>query len=61
MVLIAWLGAVSAGTLALSRTSWFTVGFFVFLAGMIAILLALCWIKGEKPRWRWGDQGSSEE
>lgn len=30
----------------------------LFLAGAAtptAILIAVCWLKGEPPRWRWGD------
>ena len=23
--------------------------------GLTAALFALCWLKGERPRWRWGD------
>jgi hypothetical protein len=34
------------------RLGWF-VAFSMVLAGL---LIAVCWLKGEKPRWRWGDQ-----
>jgi hypothetical protein len=26
----------------------------VFVAAMIGIILAVCYAKGEPPRWRWG-------
>jgi hypothetical protein len=42
------------------RSDEFTVGWpfdLVTYAGMLALVAALfvvCWIKGERPRWRWG-------
>ena len=29
--------------------------FFVYLTVMSVALIAICWWKGEPPRWRWGD------
>ena len=29
-------------------------GFTVALMVLIALLVIVCWIKGEPPRWRWG-------
>lgn len=29
--------------------------FFVYLVVISAALIAVCWWKGEPPRWRWGD------
>jgi hypothetical protein len=34
------------------RVVWFVVYSFV-LAGL---LFRICWLKGEKPRWRWGGE-----
>ena len=28
----------------------------IFVLVMVLLLLAICYIKGEPPRWRWGDQ-----
>jgi hypothetical protein len=28
---------------------------FACIAALAALLIAICWLKGEKPRWRWGD------
>jgi hypothetical protein len=28
--------------------------FQVYIWGVVLILVAVCWIKGEPPRWRWG-------
>jgi hypothetical protein len=29
--------------------------FYLFLAGMTSAMLAVCYIKGEPPGWRWGE------
>ena len=31
-----------------------TAAFVAYVLVSIALLLAICWIKGEPPRWRWG-------
>ena len=32
------------------------LGAFLFYVGILcALLIAVCWLKGEPPRWRWGD------
>jgi lipoprotein signal peptidase len=28
--------------------------FQIYSGGVVLLLLAVCWIKGEPPRWRWG-------
>lgn len=30
--------------------------FVFYTGGLTGILIAVCWIKGERPRWRWGDK-----
>ncbi|HZE60916.1 MAG TPA: hypothetical protein VE085_10190 [Burkholderiales bacterium] len=60
---LAWQGwAVLAAFISL-----FGAGFFVFpphrelasllvyVAVLCALLVLICWFKGERPRWRWGD------
>ncbi len=35
------------------------VYFFIYVGLLIALLVAICWAKGEPPRWRWGnDEGA---
>jgi hypothetical protein len=29
--------------------------FFLYVIGLSAVLLVICWLKGEPPRWRWGN------
>jgi len=28
--------------------------FLIYLAVLSALLVGICWLKGEPPRWRWG-------
>lgn len=30
------------------------VAFILYSALLCALLFAICWVKGEPPRWRWG-------
>lgn len=30
--------------------------FVAFVAFLTLLLIAVCWIKGEPPRWRWGER-----
>ena len=30
--------------------------FMMWTLFLLAILMAICWVKGERPRWRWGDK-----
>jgi len=32
------------------------LGFLLYVGAITAALLAVCWLKGEPPRWRWGDR-----
>ncbi|SEK32064.1 hypothetical protein SAMN05216359_101416 [Roseateles sp. YR242] len=34
-------------------------GFLAYVGLVTAILLGICYLKGEPPRWRWGDKGTS--
>jgi hypothetical protein len=53
VVLAAWVALLAAlgPILALHSMPLF----FVFMAVMGAALVAVCWAKGEPPRWRWGE------
>ncbi len=38
------------------------IGVFVPFCILTGILFAICYVKGEKPRWQWGtDRGDTEE
>jgi hypothetical protein len=32
------------------------VGFFIYNLVLVALLTAVCYAKGEPPRWRWGEK-----
>lgn len=52
-VLGAWTAVFAAGAAVLAGRHW--GGYGVFVAVMVAAIVGVCWIKGEPPRWRWGD------
>jgi hypothetical protein len=29
--------------------------FYVYVAVLVVLLIGVCWLKGEPPRWRWGN------
>ena len=54
IVLIAFVGLFGAGFLVFPPST--EIGpllIYVFL--LTAGLIAICWLKGEPPRWRWGN------
>jgi hypothetical protein len=51
VVLAAWLCLAIGGAIFLATRTGLFIGFMVVLS---AIMLAVCWTKGEPPRWRWG-------
>ncbi len=58
-VMIIWLAGFFGGLAAiatLARNDLKLILFFPFILTMIAILFVVCYLKGEKPRWRWGDE-----
>ncbi len=54
VVFIIWIAIIVLASpwLAIRSLPWF----FSFIAMMTAILIAICYIKGEPPRWRWGGE-----
>ena len=52
VVLVAWIAAVTIGAAFLAGRHW--VGYAAFMIVMSALLIAICYLKGEPPRWRWG-------
>ncbi|HEX2830531.1 MAG TPA: hypothetical protein VHP37_29610 [Burkholderiales bacterium] len=35
--------------------------FVVYSLALAAAVVAVCWIKGEPPRWRWGDSNNDRK
>lgn len=52
VVMILWLGVFFIG---LAKTLNNPIAVFFFVPVMILVLLAICWWKGERPGWRWGE------
>ena len=54
VVFITWMAIV------ISVSGWLAERslplFFLFIAVMSAVLIAICYVKGEPPRWRWGEK-----
>jgi hypothetical protein len=44
------------GGIPLVRPSERTAAYVAYVSVLTAILIAICWLKGEPPRWHWGDR-----
>lgn len=53
VVLIVWLAVL--GVAALRLMPLHPIEFTVITVVMVGLLTLICYIKGEPPRWRWGD------
>lgn len=60
LVLVVFVAAMVANALRLGGAAQppvapaFPVEFVVETAILVAVLIGICYAKGEKPRWRWG-------
>ena len=52
-VMIGWLGLLYSGAYVF-RPDHHLALFIAYVLVMGAILVTICWLKGEKPKWRWG-------
>ena len=55
IVMIAWLAIFFSGTIWLIKSDRIDLT-AVFWPAMIVLLIVILYTKGEKPRWRWGDE-----
>jgi drug/metabolite transporter (DMT)-like permease len=53
VVLLVFLALICAGVFLILPREGPAV-FVVYSLVLTALLLAVCWLKGEPPRWRWG-------
>ena len=51
MVFGVWLGILIGGLRLLHRPG---LAHLVFVLLMSAVLIGICYLKGEPPKWRWG-------
>jgi hypothetical protein len=56
IVLLVWFAALMAGVTLRFAPHLHPIGFVLFLLLMTTVLMAICYAKGEPPRWRWGDR-----
>ena len=54
-VLLTYLILVLLGSLHLEYFGGRIIPFLIYLVVLTVILIFICWKKGEKPEWRWGD------
>jgi hypothetical protein len=54
VVMAAWLVLLVGGTIAL-RPDRYPAAYAIYSVALTALLVAVVAAKGEKPRWRWGD------
>jgi hypothetical protein len=51
-VLVVFFALLAAGAFVfLSRLQ--TLRFLAYTLFLVAVLMGICWVKGERPRWRW--------
>jgi uncharacterized membrane protein YhaH (DUF805 family) len=53
LVLTTWMAAVLTLSPLLAARN--ITLFYLFIVGMAAAIIAVCYVKGEPPRWRWGE------
>ena len=53
LVFLAALGLFACGAFLFSPQDML-VGYIVYEVVIVALLVGICWWKGEPPRWRWG-------
>jgi hypothetical protein len=53
MVLAVFAGLLAGGVLVLLPNRY--LYFDCYVAVLSGLLIWVCWLKGEPPRWRWGD------
>ena len=53
IVLVAFIALIIAGRFLFPPKEQ-TGAFVSYLLALIALFVAICWVKGEPPRWRWG-------
>jgi len=53
LVLVVYFGLLGLGVLRFRSDR--DLYFFLAFVGLLSVLLvAICWLKGEPPKWRWG-------
>jgi len=53
LVLVAFFALLAVGAIVFLQKQE-TGGFLAYTAVLVALLIAICYVTGEPPRWRWG-------
>ncbi len=53
LVFTGYLVLLCAGAFLLSKQPWLLLG---YAAALSFVLIIICYLKGERPRWRWGKE-----
>ncbi len=56
VVLLAYLFLATAGSMLLTDSSGIRPSFVFYFIIISALFIVICWKKGEKRGWRWGDK-----
>jgi hypothetical protein len=56
VVLMAWFAVFFTGLFTLRSRGLFFPWVLAWSLGMSLALMSVCYLKGERPRWRWGDR-----
>ena len=51
---VIWIAALFGGIASIQSQPLPGYVLYAFLLAMVFVLLAVCSVKGEKPKWRWG-------
>jgi drug/metabolite transporter (DMT)-like permease len=54
LVLAAFVALIAAGAFLIRPREHLTA-FIVYVVVLVALFTGVCWLKGEPPRWRWGN------
>ena len=53
VVIVIYVGLAAGGAFLFLLTSH-PLLFISYMVALLLLLCVVCWLKGEKPRWRWG-------
>jgi hypothetical protein len=56
VTVLVWLAILEVGVFTFCRPDRHLARFYIFLGIMCALLIGVCFLKGEKPKWRWGNK-----
>lgn len=58
IVMVVWTAGIIVGSLKIAPMN--TTIFLGFMVIMVVVLIGICYATGEPPRWRWGEDDSTE-